>query len=173
MQIRRSHPAACVAALAAGLVLTGYAGAVAPEIKDEAKFFKPEVVKKANADIREIMRKYGRDLLIETFPTPPGDKAEADKVKAMSAEERTRFFQKWATERATDAVVNGVYILVCKEPAHVRVVVTPKAHSVFDKAFEEKLSAALLKNFREKQFDEGLQEAVRLVREKLASSAFK
>src|SRR5688572_19219071 len=118
----------CVAfpvGLLVGLALARPAGAVAPEIKDEGKFFGAEAVKKANDEIRTIARKHNKDLLIETFMTPPGQPAE--KVKAMSPEERNRFFQKLAAERAAAAVVNGVYVFVCREPAHIRVEVTSQA----------------------------------------------
>src|SRR5579871_1367195 len=68
----------------------GTAQAVAPEVKDEAKFFKPETVKKANDEIRAIMRKYEKDVLIETFPSVP--EGQLEKVKAMPLEERAQFF---------------------------------------------------------------------------------
>jgi uncharacterized membrane protein YgcG len=157
--------------LVLALILTRQAAAVAPEIKDNAKFFSPDVVKKANEEIREIFRKYDKDLLLETFMTVPGD--QTDKVKGMSSEERGRFFQNWAEERSKAKVVNGIYILVCKEPSYLRLVVTPKAHGVFDKAAQDQLSKLLLTNFREKKFDEGLVAAVKFVREKLAAAAIK
>src|SRR5437762_49110 len=91
---------ACVAWLACA----GRAAAVAPEIKDGGKFFSEEAVKKANEQIREIAHKYDKDLLVETFMTVPDDKAE--KVKAMSREEREKFFSEWARQRAEKAVVN-------------------------------------------------------------------
>jgi hypothetical protein len=61
--------------LTLGLALGGRASAVAAEIKDAGKFFSPDAVKKANDDIREIARKYDRDLLIETYSTVPDNQA--------------------------------------------------------------------------------------------------
>ncbi len=158
-------------AILSGLVLVGPAGAVAPEIKDEGKFFSADAIKKANKQIREIARKYDRDLLIETFPTVPGGQAE--RVKAMSPEERGKFFLNWANDRAEAAVVHGVYILVCKDPAHLEVVITKKAKAVFDKEAFHSLRDLLLKNFRAKHYDEGLQATVDFVQEKLAAAASK
>src|SRR5690349_17680222 len=97
------------------LVCANPAIAVAPEIKDGAKFFSPEATRKANKEIREIAKNYDRDLLIETYPTIPGDQAE--RVKGMSREDRSQFFRNWAQDRAEAAVVHGVYILICREPA--------------------------------------------------------
>jgi uncharacterized membrane protein YgcG len=158
-------------ALVAGLLFSGRAAAVAPEVKDEAKFFSPEAVKKANKQIHEIARKYGKDLLVETLPAVPGD--QAAKVKAMSTEEREKFFHNWAADRAEAAVVNGVYIMVVKDPAHLQIDITPKATSAFPKEEFDKLRAMLLAKFRNKQFDEGLLEAVRMVDERFAAAQSK
>jgi uncharacterized membrane protein YgcG len=139
---------------------------VAPEIKDSAGFFKPEAVGKANKDIREIARSYDRDVLIETFPAIPG--GDSQRVKGLSVPEREKFFANWASDRADAAVVNGIYILVCKEPAHLQVVVTEKSRDVFDREAKSKLRGILLKNFREKHYDQGLQDAIQFIRDKLA-----
>jgi hypothetical protein len=151
------------------LAFTGRAIAVAPEIKDGGKFFSADAVKKADKQIREIARKYDRDLLIETFATIPGEQAE--RVKALSPEERAKFFRNWATDRAEIAVVHGVYILVCKEPAFLEIIITKRGHSAFDPPAFAKLRELLLKAFRDKHYDEGLQSAVEFVRERFAAAA--
>jgi uncharacterized membrane protein YgcG len=159
------------AVLVAGLIFAGQAAAVAPEIKDDGKFFSPDTIKKANKLIREIARKYERDLLVETYAAVPMDQVE--RVKGMSRDERERFFRNWATDRAEATVVHGVYILVCKEPTHLEIIITAKARSVFDKDTFDKLRELLLKHFREKHYDEGLLAAVDFVRDKLAGAANK
>ncbi len=146
----------------------GRALAVAPEIKDEARFFSPEAVKKANDEIRDIERRFERDLLIESYSTVPDN--QAARVKAMSREDREKFFQEWARKRASEAVVNGVYILICKEPGHVQVEVSSRARSVFGSDVRDMLVRILVSKFREKHFDEGLADAVRFVRERLAAA---
>ncbi|HZT78893.1 MAG TPA: TPM domain-containing protein [Gemmataceae bacterium] len=148
------------------LVLSGPAPAVAPEVRDEAKFFSPDAIKRANEQIRDLSRRQNTDLLVETFPAPPGDQAE--KVKAMSREERAKFFAKWAEERAEARVVRGVCILVCKEPPHVEYYITPPARGRFSDADKAKLRNLLVTEFREKRYDDGLLAAVKFVREKLA-----
>ena len=141
---------------------------VAPEIKDEGKFFSADAVKKANDIVREISRQSGRDLLVETFPTVPADQVE--KVKAMSMDERSRYYRQWAEERAHRAVVNGVYILVTQEPTRVEILVTDKAREVFGQESYNKLREGLLKDFRAKQFDEGLLAAAKFVQERFAKT---
>jgi uncharacterized membrane protein YgcG len=154
---------------AAWLVLAGRAAAVAPEIKDEGKFFSPEAVKKANEQIREIFRKTDKDLLIETFPSVPSD--QVDRVKRMSREEKVEFFRKWAQERAQRAVVNGVYILVCKDPTYFRIEVSGKGRGAFDSKAVNKLEEGILSEFRDKRFDEGLMAAVKFVGERFGAAA--
>src|SRR5947208_455909 len=101
------------------LTLAAATATVAPEIKDDGKFFSAEAVKKANERIRLIARKYKRDVLIETYATPPAD--QVDKIKAMEPKEVAAYFEKWAEERADQRVVHGVYILLCQEPKQFRV----------------------------------------------------
>jgi hypothetical protein len=134
-------------------------------VRDEAKFFSPEAVEKANAEIAELYKKNERDLLIETYPTVPADKAE--KVKGMSAEERSKFFSDWAEERLKTENVNGVVVLVCKSPSHLQTKVASRVRPAFNEADGKDLVNLLLKRFRDRQYDEGLAEAVKLVKENL------
>ena len=154
--------------LAVAAVATDRAAAVAPVIKDEGKFFSPDAVKKANEEIRDIAKNYRADLLIETYESVPAD--QVDKVKAMSAGERSEFFHRWARARAEAEVVNGVFIIICRNPPHLYVEPTPKFRSTFDEATVKKLDSILLQDFRDKHYDEGLAAAIKFVREKLASS---
>ena len=65
--------------------------AVPPVIKDEAKFFSDKARTEADAKIKEIYRETGKDLLIETFPSVPADKAKGD---LKDREARNRFFEE-------------------------------------------------------------------------------
>jgi hypothetical protein len=65
--------------------------AVAPEIRDDGKFFSSAALKKADARVREIYRLYDRDVLVETFATVPA--SDADKVKTMDEVKRKAYFQ--------------------------------------------------------------------------------
>jgi hypothetical protein len=153
------------------LVFAGRTDAVAPEIRDGGKFFSAEAIKKANKEIHEIAKKYDRDLLIETFATIPGEQAE--RVKSLSREERAKFFHNWAMDRADSAVVHGVYILVCREPSFLEIIITAKGREAFDKPSFESLRTLLLTAFREKRYDEGLQSGVDFVRDRFAAAANK
>jgi uncharacterized membrane protein YgcG len=152
------------------LALASPAPAVAPEIKDEAKFFSADAVKKANEIIYEIASKYDRDLLIETFAAVPGDEAEREKVKKMSREEKLEFFRKWAVKRAGAAAANGVYILICKDPTYIKIEYPKKGRSEFDAKVRAKVQEVLLSEFRERRYDEGLLAAVKVVRDRYAAA---
>ncbi|HEV3438502.1 MAG TPA: serine protease, partial [Gemmata sp.] len=59
--------------------------------KDDAKFFSEETWKKVQPAAEKLLKDKDMDLLIETFATPP--KLDEDKVKAMTAAEREKFFK--------------------------------------------------------------------------------
>jgi uncharacterized membrane protein YgcG len=151
------------------LLAGGRVWAVAPQIKDEGHFFSEAAIKKANQQIHDIARASGRDLLIETYASAPGE--PVDKLKSMSSEDRKKFFHNWALERIQATAVNGVYVLVCKEPPHVQVEITTGADVVFDRSARDKLLQALLTEFKAQRFDAGLEAAVNVVRQQLATSS--
>jgi uncharacterized membrane protein YgcG len=159
----------CLVAGAFWLAAAGRLGAVAPQINDEGHFFSEAAIKKANQQIHDIARDFGRDLLIETYASAP--KEQVDKLKTMSREERSKFFHNWALERMQAAVVNGVYVMACKDPPHLQVEITPGADAVFDRSARDKLVQTLLTEFKAQRFDAGLEAAVNLVRQQLAATS--
>jgi hypothetical protein len=148
------------------MLLAGTAVAVAPEIRDQGKFFSPEAIKKADDQIREIYRKHNLDLLIEAYNTMPG--VDAEKFKAMDATGRNEFLMKWLNERSKERVVNGLYIFITKEPRHLMVGRVGRGESAFSGELRRKVYDAIVEEFRRGRFDEGLQAAVRLVEQQLS-----
>jgi uncharacterized membrane protein YgcG len=139
------------------LALAGRAQAVyPPDIADGAKFFKEETLAKANQKIRSIYEKYRVDVVVETFAAVP---PEIEK-KYKEAESKELFVQ-WARERAEKLGVHGVYILVCRKPAHLHFHIDPetrkKAITFKDR---DRIAGRMLEQFREREFDEGLLAAL-------------
>jgi hypothetical protein len=135
-------------------------------IKDGGEFFSAEAKKKANEEINRLVHRFGRDLLIETHATvPPQD---AERVRAMSSEERKKYFQEWTQKLAREKRANGVTILICRNPTYLWVNVAKDAEPVFDKAAANRLQEMLMSRFREQRYDEGLLTAVRMVSDTLA-----
>jgi S1-C subfamily serine protease len=133
------------------------------ESKDGAKLFTEEGWKKVAPAAERLLKEAKTDLLIETFETPP--KGDADKVKAMSASEREKFFREIVRDRVKADKLSGVYLLVCKSPTYLYVDVTEDAglSSEAAKKLRDSLREALLTNFKEKKFDDGLAKALQLV----------
>jgi uncharacterized membrane protein YgcG len=142
------------------------AWAVVPEVQDGAGFFKPETIAKVNDALADIGKKHKKDLLIETYATVPPDKVAA--VKAMDKEARTQFFQDWGNSRARRRRVDGIYVLITKEPGHIQVEVgreTQKA--AFTTKDRDRLRDILIEAFQKKEYDRGLLDAVQFVEKTL------
>ena len=127
--------------------------------KDDGKLFGAEAWKKGQATAERLFREKKTDLLVETFETPP--KGDAEKLKAGTPADREKFFKSFADERVKAEKLSGVYVLVSRTPAFVFVDVTGGAGLPTD--FHGKVREALLSNFKEKKFDDGLTKAVELV----------
>src|SRR5579862_5030981 len=125
---------------------------VAPEIRDDGKFFSAAAVKKGDEIIREIYRQHDRDVVIETFATVPA--ADVEQVKSLDAAQRAAYFLQRAKDRAKERVVNGVYILICKDPRHLTVGVSEKEPHKFPPGSRDAIETTLVKEFKEGRFDE-------------------
>ncbi len=165
--MHRYRPARVVLLLLLGLLWAGSACAVAPEIKDEAKFFSPDAIKKANELIRQLARRTGFDLLIETLPAPPGE--QADKLEKMSPADRNKFYASLAKQRANEVAVRGIYVLVTRTPPHLELAARHLPRR-FTRDDFDKLRSMLIEAFRAKKYDEGLLNAVKMVQDKLTSA---
>jgi uncharacterized membrane protein YgcG len=170
MSCRRVLRTALVQAAAWGL-LAGAALAVAPEVRDQGKFFSPEALKKADEQIREIYRKYGQDVLVETFNSLPGE--DVEKLKALDNKARGEHYAKWAKERVKEKVVNGIYVLITREPRYLYAEVYYAGASerrLFPMDFYNKVREAMFPEFGRGRFDDGLQALVRLAEQQLSKS---
>jgi uncharacterized membrane protein YgcG len=155
--------------LAAGLLGAGVASAallLVSEVKDEGGFFKPEAISKANKLIRDIKNQHKKDLVIETYKGV-SEKRKDDLEKLGKA----RFFEEWARNRARALEVNGIYILICKEPPHLQVEIgnetQKKAFTLRDR---DRLIELLVGRLKEKEYDEGLLETVEFVNKTLGNN---
>jgi hypothetical protein len=78
------------------------------KVNDEAGLFSEDAIKAANEAIAKIKSAYHKDLLIETREKGKDDPQE---------------FRQWAEERAKSQRVEGVYILIAKQPKHFEIMV--------------------------------------------------
>src|SRR5437867_1772202 len=111
------------------LLLGGWLGLAGPapaQVRDNAHLFSDGAVVKADREIADIRRSHKVEVLVETFArVPEGREKELQ-------EDKDRFFNSWARERARDEAVRGIYLLVCKDPGRVEVEVGNKTQ---EKAF--------------------------------------
>jgi uncharacterized membrane protein YgcG len=145
------------------IVPIGNALAATPEVRDQAGFFGADAVQKANRALEEIRRQSGMELLIETYAEPPAAIAER-----LVRESRDQVYADWAQERARQAGVNGIYVLITRNPAHLQVGVGSETRRVaFTNQDRDRLRDLLLSAFRQRRYDEGLLEAVDFTRRTL------
>ncbi len=147
-----------VLGLFAGLAATVRAA----EVTDDAGFFSREAREKADARLAELKKETGKEVRIETVKAVPADKKDA--VAKMEKAEKSKFFEKWARDRATAEHVKGIFVLICKEPGHVHVVIDRQTREQgFGVTDEKQLEDKFLAGFRHKEYDKALAEAVETV----------
>ncbi len=129
------------------------------KIQDDAGFFSPKTVSQASKDIIEFHHRFQKDLVIETFLTPPLDKKEL--LENAAPEAKNKIFSDWMHERLRTFKFDGIYILICREPARIQVEVTS---GTMQKAFTAKdrdqLVALLITHFKAKEYDKALDETL-------------
>jgi uncharacterized protein len=141
------------------LVLSRPASAAKAEAIDNAGFFSPDAVRQANQKLADIDGKYGKQMRVETFAEIPADlRRQFDPANAR------QFFQTWARQRAQAAGIEGVFVLICKNPTQIQVEVGKNtlASGVFTLDDRRRMADALLGAFRQKNYDAGLLSAVDL-----------
>src|SRR5205823_3586609 len=130
-------------------------------------FFSADAVHRADAQIKNRNQAPKRNLIVETFETVPPD--QVTHVERLTSEARARFFADWLQERARASGVDGVHILICRHPSHVQIGIGPETlkHG-FSPTDRDQLRNLLVARFRDKQYDQGLLDALALVQDPLA-----
>jgi len=126
--------------------------------KDEAKLFSAEAWKKVQPAADKLLKEKNFDLLIETYTRSP--KGDVEKLRAMKAADRDKFFKEFAEERCNELKLNGVYIFVCKSPGFLRVQLRGPASQGLPSGYGSVTTRKLLASLRDNKFDEGLNESL-------------
>jgi uncharacterized membrane protein YgcG len=140
------------------------AAAATSGVRDEAKFFSPDAISRAEGTLRQISQKHQKDVLVETFPSIPQD------LQAKFQQEgKAQFFEGWANQLAHQSAVDGVLILITRSPGHIQVWDGNKtSQRLFTQADRTRLSNGILATaFRNKQFDQGLEQAVQFIQQQM------
>ena len=150
-------------ALAATLLL-GTAGvrAAAAGIQDDGAFFSEFAKVNATGTINDVATRLHKDIAVQTFAAVPEDMKSA--VLQPDKAATNRGFSKWAEQLARTKGVNGVFILLVKQPAHLQVVVgTDTQRQAFTLTDRTTLIQRMLEQLRNKRNDDALIDAVNFI----------
>lgn len=131
----------------------------AVDVSDAGHFFSAQALEKANELIREIEKKSGHEIRIETHATVPADKIDA--VAKMDRAQRQEFMNNWTLDRARTVKENGTLILICKEPAYAKTWFSGKLKSAgLTQSDCNQVSETLLAGLKSKNNDAALKDTI-------------
>ena len=137
-------------------------------VRDNADFFSESAKKEATRKISEMEQQHKKDLVIETFAAIPEEIKRG--VDLADKPALNKMFEQWTVKEAKQQKVNGIYVLLSKEPAHLQIVV---GYDTQNKAFtfkdRDNLANLMLSKLRAKQNDEALSECVKFVSTTMAA----
>ena len=139
-------------------------------IRDNGDFFSDSAKKEATRKISEIESQFKKELVVETFTSVPEEIKRG--VDLTDKPAFNKMFDQWTLKEAKQQKVNGIYILISREPAHLQIVV---GNDTQNKAFtlkdRDNLATLMLSKLRSKQNDEALSECVKFVSTTMAGHA--
>jgi uncharacterized membrane protein YgcG len=142
-------------ALAVVLVSLSIAQATGSGVQDAAGFFSKEAIATAEQQIVAMTKKFGKDLRVETYASIPKELADQ-----YAPEKQNVFFSTWAYQRAKAVGLDGVIVLICKDPAFLQVTVGDRTQQqAFTMANRDHMRDLLVSAFKQQHFDDGLQQA--------------
>jgi uncharacterized membrane protein YgcG len=108
---------------------------VVRSVQDDAKLFDEKSLGEANAIIAKIKDKHGKDLVIETKEKGAADLKTAEKQAAAHAD-----------MLATKSALDGVYIIITKNPKQLQVQLIKKGQALLTIADRDELAKILRSN---------------------------
>jgi uncharacterized membrane protein YgcG len=134
------------------------------QVWDQGHIFKAETLIEVEPILQEIDSRFYKDLMIETFASIPDDLKPA-----LARQDKGQFYEGWCIAEGNELKVNGILILITREPRHLQVFVglDTRKHA-FTLADRDELVNKLTTAFRAGNFDAGLIEGVKFVRDRMA-----
>jgi len=150
------------ATLALFLVGTGWLQAGSAGIRDDAGFFSAAAKADAQGNITLAQRTLHKDVQVETLPTLPDTLKSGVNLQDKAAVNRA--YEQWVNKRAESLGVDGVYILIVKDPAHLQVAVgNDTQKQAFTLADRDSLVKLMVDKLRAKDYDAALRQGVSYV----------
>jgi uncharacterized protein len=139
-------------------------------IRDPAGFFSEPAKAEASRHIAELGRRFHKDIVVETFREIP--EAMRQGVNLQDKLAVNRLFEQWTVQQARQHKVNGIYVLLTKEPSHLQIVVGNDTQlRAFTLKDREALVSLMLGRLRAHQPDAALLEGVNFVGTTMAAHA--
>ncbi len=160
LQIFTAAVAFAWAALGSGSVLANGG------VQDAAKLFSPEAVRKAEDQIQNLRNSHKKEILVETLENLPAkEKGGPDLTDKQGT---SKWVNEYALGRAKAQSVNGVYLLLVKDPAKFQFEIgkntLQKEFTISDRDEVIKIIQPLLKA---KKMDEALETLVGFISTKV------
>lgn len=124
------------------------ATATSPFIRDRGEYFSDKAISEATAIIRDIKARHHREVQIDTFRQKPPDEGS---------------FTDWAVKLARARDLDGIQMLLCRQPGHIETVAGNETRKTFTAENISQLDNIMKSRFSDKKYDEGLLEGVRYI----------
>ncbi len=148
----------------------GLAHAANAVVRDQAGFFSESAKSAASRVISDIQTTLKRDMVVETFREIPAEVRRGVDLQNKAAVNQV--FETWSVDRARELGVQGVYVLLTREPAHLQVAVGNQTQrQAFTLADRNALANRMLEQLRAKKYDDALIAGVGFVRDTLSAHA--
>lgn len=144
---RPSHRRA-VATFALAAFLLAAPAALAQHVRDAGRFFGADAAQKAESDLAALQNNGGRNVVVETFDAAPAG------VNANDPAGHDAAFGPFVRQRGSELKAD-VYVLVNRNPAHLRVWPNPAGKSMSESA-RKSLVDEMGTAFKAREFDRGL-----------------
>ena len=135
-------------------------------LRDGADFFSPGAESQVTQTLDRIEQRHGKNVVIESHPSPPPSVPTGGSEAA-----RNQAYREWLDRRGTELGAD-VMILVTRSPSRVEVGSSKAMRS--SGAFTENDHRAtrdlILPQFRQKNFDEGILQAVQFIDRRLGQN---
>ena len=137
-------------------------------IQDNGAFFSTQAKTEAMRNIGEIGKRFRKDLVFESFREIPAEIKQGVDLTNKAA--MGRLYEQWASKLAKQQSVNGIYILLVKDPPHLQILVGNETQrSAFTLKDRDALLSLMLAKLHSKQNDDALREGVNFVNATLRS----
>jgi hypothetical protein len=146
-------------AAVAGLTEATLAGdSSSDRVIDTVGLFRPKTIDRADALIRELKQQYHFDVRVETLQLGDVERKQVEGLSHRRA--KARYFADLGRQRAEDANVNGLYILISTAPRYVQVTVSPhSAEGLFSNYQQRQLHKLLVAGLSEARPGDNLIDA--------------